>query len=138
VSPAKKAKAKKPAAKPRPRKPRGASDVFLRHALSYPGAWEDHPWGETVVKVGKKVFVFLGCGQDDAFGVTTKLPHSGDAALSMPFCEPTGYGLGQRGWVSARFKKGEKPPVELLLSWIDESYRTVAPKKLVKELDARG
>jgi predicted DNA-binding protein (MmcQ/YjbR family) len=126
--------AKKPA---KPKKPKSdVADVVRRHALSYPGAWEDHPWGETVVKVGKKIFVFLGHGEDEAFGVTTKLPHSGDAALSMPFCEPTGYGLGQRGWVSARFKKGEKPSADLLVSWIDESYRAIAPKKLIKQLDA--
>ena len=29
-------------------------------ALSYPGAHEEFPWGERVVKVKGKVFVFLG------------------------------------------------------------------------------
>ena len=29
-------------------------------------------------------------------------------------------------------------PIELLLDWVEESYRTIAPKKLVAELDARA
>ena len=29
-------------------------------AFGLPEAWEDHPWGESVAKVGKKVFVFFG------------------------------------------------------------------------------
>jgi hypothetical protein len=29
-------------------------------------------------------------------------------------------------------------PVDLLLDWIEESYRTIAPKTLVKQLDARA
>jgi hypothetical protein len=29
-------------------------------------------------------------------------------------------------------------PIDLLLDWIEESYRTIAPKKLVQELDARA
>ena len=37
--------------------------------------------------------------------------------------------------VTATFAPGEKPPVDLLCEWIDESYRTIAPKKLVKQWD---
>ena len=39
--------------------PKRESQV-LAFALSLPESWEDHPWGETVAKVGAKVFVFLG------------------------------------------------------------------------------
>jgi hypothetical protein len=44
------------------------------------------------------------------------------------------YGLGKSGWVSAKFADGDKPPVDMLKAWIDESYRAQAPKKLVKTL----
>jgi len=44
------------------------------------------------------------------------------------------YGLGRAGWVTATFETGEPVPVELMIAWIDESYRAIAPKKLVKEL----
>jgi hypothetical protein len=36
--------------------------------------------------------------------------------------------------VSARFEAGVKAPIKVLQSWIDESYRAVAPKKLVAVL----
>ena len=112
---------------------------LLKAALAYPEAWEDHPWGETVVKVRKKVFVFLGHPDDPNvdFGLSVKLPESKDFALTLPYTAPTGYGLGKAGWVSATFTKGTKPDVELLLEWLDESYRAVAPKTLVKQLDLR-
>jgi len=107
------------------------------HALTLPEAWEDFPWGDRVVKVGKKIFVFLGAGGDgaDDVAIGVKLPRSGEAALSMPFVEPTGYGLGKSGWVSGRFAPRDLPPVATLRAWIDESYRAVAPAKLVKQLD---
>lgn len=57
-----------------------------------------------------------------------------DIALDLPFAEPTGYGLGKSGGVSARFAKVSEVPLDLLKAWIDESYRAIAPKKLVKML----
>ena len=106
-------------------------------ALAYPGATEEFPWGESVIKVKWKVFIFLGRDEDGEVGVSVKLPHSGDAALGLPFCTPTGYGLGKAGWVSASFPGGKNVPVPLLLEWLDESYRAVAPKKMVALLNGK-
>jgi predicted DNA-binding protein (MmcQ/YjbR family) len=102
------------------------------YAFGFPGAWEDHPWGESVAKVDKKIFAFFGV--DGHAKMTLKLPDSADAALSIPGAEPTGYGLGKAGWVTIPLD-GELPPIEILREWIEESYRAVATKKRAKELD---
>jgi len=115
-----------------------AAEAILRtFALAYPETREEFPWGERVVKVRKKVFVFMGQDDDGGFGLTVKLPDTGAFALSLRFVEPTGYGLGKSGWVTAHFARGEKPPVAMLKEWIEESYRAVAPKKLLGERPAR-
>jgi predicted DNA-binding protein (MmcQ/YjbR family) len=101
---------------------------LLRHALSLPGAWEDHPWGEDVVKVGKKIFVFLGLEGPDSF-VGVKLRRSLLYARSRPFTQKFGYGLDAAGWVAVRIPKGDEVPVDLLREWIEESYEAVAPKR---------
>jgi predicted DNA-binding protein (MmcQ/YjbR family) len=107
-------------------------------ALGLPGAYEDNPWGECVVKVNKKVFVFLGLEPAPDAGLTfsVKLPNSGTDVLSLPFTEPTGYGLGRHGWVTVRLLPGEEAPIDILCDWITESYRAIAPKRLVAQLDA--
>ena len=43
-----------------------------------------------------------------------------------------GYGMDKSGWVAARFGKGDAIPLQLLLTWIDESYETVAATVLPK------
>ena len=108
---------------------------LLKLALDYPEAWEDHPWGENVVKVAKKIFVFFGVPEKGRLVVGVKLPDAADFALAFPFSEPTGYGMGRAGWVTCTFHQGDDVPVGLLEDWIEESYRAVAPKKLVKILD---
>jgi predicted DNA-binding protein (MmcQ/YjbR family) len=104
-------------------------------ALGYPGAQEEFPWGERVVKVNKKVFVFLGHDDSETVGLSVKLPSSKEMALLFPFASPTGYGLGKAGWVTAKFGPRDNLPLELLEQWLDESYRAVAPAKLVAALD---
>lgn len=104
-------------------------------ALGLPEAWPDTPWGDSVVKVGKKIFAFFGSGGP---GITVKLPESADHALSFPGAEKPGYGLGAHGWVHVPLLGLSKRDGEVLFDFIDESYRTIAPKKLVKLLDARA
>jgi predicted DNA-binding protein (MmcQ/YjbR family) len=112
----------------------GTPEAALRtHALSYPEAKEDFPWGERVVKVRGKVFLFLGKGE--SLSLSVKLPGSANVALGLPFASPTAYGLGKSGWITARFEKRDKPPLEMLRQWIDESYRAVAPRRLAASLD---
>jgi predicted DNA-binding protein (MmcQ/YjbR family) len=117
---------------------RGCREAVREFALGLPGAGEEFPWGESVAKVNKKVFVFLGMGDGDQLRVTVKLTdeeiHA--HALSLPGAEPTGYNLGKSGWVTILLGGTGGPSEELLCDWAEESYRAVAPRRLVAELDA--
>lgn len=105
-------------------------ESLLAHALSFPDAWEDHPWGESVAKVGKKVFVFFGTSDD--FGMSVKLPSSAAEVLAEEYAEPTGYGLGKSGWVTIKLKRRGGPGLAQCRAWIEESFLAVAPKKIAK------
>ena len=109
-------------------------------ALGLPGAAEEFPWGETVAKVNKKVFVFLGVSDGSyPMGVTVKLKdaEAHAHALTSPGAEPAGYGLGKAGWVRVPLAEKGSPAADLLCDWVEESYRAIAPKRLIAELDTR-
>src|SRR3954453_20934016 len=103
-------------------------------ALALPEVHEDMPWGERVVKVNNKVFVFLGRDLDTDFGLSVKLPNSNKSALRLPFTSPTGYGLGKSGWVSAKLDDKSQASFEMLRDWVKESYCAVAPKGLAEQV----
>ena len=109
-----------------------AFERLRKFALSFPESHEDHPWGETAIKVRGKVFVFLG-----ADGLTLKLPRSFEFALEYPGAKPAAYGLGKSGWVSSGYGTPHAPPLDVLEHWIGESYSAVAPKRLSAALAAR-
>ena len=109
--------------------------ALRKFALSYPEATEHMPWGHHAIKVKGKSFLFLFLAADaETFSLSAKLPSSGGVALKLPFASPTEYGLGRSGWVTARFPRGARAPLDVLRLWVDESYRAIAPKRLVARL----
>ena len=116
---------------------KSAESTLRKTALTYPQATEDFPWGHRAFKIKKKLFLILSYDKD-LFNVTVKLPVTGKQALALPFAQPTGYGLGKSGWVTASFGPKNKVPIELLEDWVDESYRAIAPKKLVSLLKSKS
>ena len=100
-------------------------------ALSYPETEETFPWGEHAFKVKGKTFVFM---RDDETGTSfsVKLAQSREAALALPGSEPTHYGMGAKGWVT--INPTSRTAIRQLYAFIDESFRAVAPKRVLREL----
>jgi predicted DNA-binding protein (MmcQ/YjbR family) len=107
------------------------AQAIRRHALSYPETAEEFPWGESAFKVKGKTFVFM---REGAGGVSfsVKVPDSRDLALSLPGAQPTHYGLGAKGWVT--IAPDADTSIHVLEFLIDESYRAVAPKRVIARL----
>jgi predicted DNA-binding protein (MmcQ/YjbR family) len=103
------------------------------HAMSYPETAEEFPWGESAFKVKGKTFVFMRA-ETSEISFSVKLPNSRTQALAQPGSEPTHYGMGAKGWVTLR--PAAKTSLKLLFSFIDESYRAVAPKRVLAQLKA--
>jgi hypothetical protein len=105
-----------------------------KFGLAYPEAHGKSPWpGHDDLAVRNKTFAYLSA-EGEPLSISCKLPLTGQMALTLPFTNPTGYGLGKSGWVTATFDPKQTPPLDLLENWIDESYRAQAPKKLVATL----
>ena len=99
-----------------------------------PGAYEDRPWGSVHCKVAGKIFVGWGRHDDGVMGIGFKTDKDLQAMLvaSDPRFKVAAY-VGKHGWVD--MKLGARPSWREVEQFIIESYRMIAPKKLVKELD---
>ncbi len=116
--------------------PREIIDALRQWGLTLPGAHLKAPWPDhSDLAVNDKTFAYLTTGDD--FRMSVKLRYTGAMALDLPFARPTGYGLGKSGWVTVECDAAAIPDPAQLREWIEESYRAQAPKRLVKELDAR-
>ena len=106
---------------------------LLSYCLAKPGAWPDEPWeGDVVVKVGPKIFAFLGadpapgepaavglkCGPNREVADEWLLRYPDDASASAY--------IGRSGWNSLR--SGGQIPDEELLEAIDASYEAIVAK----------
>ena len=111
-------------------------EELLDHCLAKPGAWQDEPWeNDVVVKVGSKIFAFLGsdgasvgvkCGKDRLMADEWLLRYPEDAA-SMSY-------IGRYGWNSLRGNGGI--PDDELLEAVDASYEAVVSRLPRKERPA--
>jgi predicted DNA-binding protein (MmcQ/YjbR family) len=111
----------------------GIAKRLRDYALGFPETTEAFPWGESAFKVKGKTFVFMRADPSD-LSFSIKLSASRKKALALPGSEPTHYGLGAKGWVTLR--PTAKTSIELLLSFVEESYRAIAPKRVLAALDA--
>jgi predicted DNA-binding protein (MmcQ/YjbR family) len=103
---------------------------LLAYCLAKPGAWQDEPWdGDTVVKVGGKIFAFLGSASGSP-GVGVKCGPSREVAdewlLRYPEDATVLPYIGRSGWNSLR-ATGAIPDDELREA-IDTSYDAVVSK----------
>lgn len=114
----------------------GVRDKVLAFALTLPETAEDRPWeDDVVVKVRGKIFLFAG--PPGSRRLSVKLAESQAHALAIDGAEPTGYGLGRAGWVTVPLR-APGVSIALLRDWVEESYRIVAPTRLVQQLDAES
>jgi len=99
-------------------------------ALKYPQTYEEQPWGHRVVKCAGKMF-FTCDVHDGALSATVKVPKSGKQLLKRPYAAPTHYGMGKYGWVTLTFTSARAVPVDEMRAWIEETFVSMAPKKLI-------
>jgi predicted DNA-binding protein (MmcQ/YjbR family) len=114
---------------------------LLAYCLAKPGAWQDEPWeGDVVVKVGPKIFAFLGsepergspphvglkCGANREIADEWLARYPDDARASAY--------IGRSGWNTLR--AGGAIPDDELLEAVDASYDAVVAKLPKKDRPA--
>ncbi len=118
-------------------------DELLAYCLAKPGAWPDEPWGDgVVVKVGPKIFAFLGSGPGDGTdaspGVGLKCGATREAAdewlLRYPADASAMAYIGRSGWNN--LKAGSAIPDDEILEAVDASYAMVVSKLPKKDRPA--
>jgi predicted DNA-binding protein (MmcQ/YjbR family) len=106
---------------------------LLAYCLAKPGAWQDEPWeDDVVVKVGGKIFAFLGSGPGSAVGLKCGATRevADEWLLRYPHDASVMAYIGRSGWNT--LQAGGAIPDDELREAIDASYDAVVarlPKK---------
>ncbi len=99
-------------------------------ALGYPSVTEGSSCVNRAFKAAGKNFAFLG-EKDGDCRLRVKLGPSLADVTDDPIVD-----VGSAGWTMVQFSGDDPPDLARLERWVDESYRLLAPKKLVALLDA--
>ena len=105
-------------------------ETMRAYCLAKPGAWLDQPWeGDEVVKVGSRIFAFLGgAGSEPRVGVKCGPDRTVADEWIHRFpddARPSPY-IGRSGWNTLRLD-GDIPDDELTEA-VDGSYEAVVAK----------
>jgi predicted DNA-binding protein (MmcQ/YjbR family) len=105
-------------------------DELVAYCLAKPGAWPDEPWeGDTVAKVGSRIFAFLG-GDEPPLTVGLKCGPTREEADEWLARYPQDAGvmpyIGRSGWNTLRIGVGIPDPE--VMEAIDASYEAVVAK----------
>jgi predicted DNA-binding protein (MmcQ/YjbR family) len=110
-------------------------DRLLAIVLKLPGAYEDRPWGSVHCKVDGKIFVGWGRDEDGDMSIGIRVDKAFQPMLVANDKRFTvAKYVGKYGGVDMSL--GPKPNWDEVEKFIVESYRLIAPKKRLKELDA--
>lgn len=108
------------------------SKHLREQALALPETSEGTSCVNRAFKVRKKNFLFVG-EKEEEVRVMLKLSASLEEAQAMN--DPR-VSAGKTGWVTILFHPNDVPDEDLLSAWVIESFRTLGPKTVVKQLDA--
>ncbi|MFF2038969.1 MmcQ/YjbR family DNA-binding protein [Kitasatospora sp. NPDC058170] len=109
-------------------------DEFRTMALALPSAVQQPTWEIETLRVGTKIFAM---GSPD--GATVSVKSTREDQLELLAAEPEVFSfpkyVGRHGWVGVRLDAVDPEELRDLLT---EAWRRTAPKRLVKEFDARA
>src|SRR5688572_1490587 len=91
-------------------------------ALGIPGVEEGGSCNRVAFKGRTKGFLFVG-EEGERVVVLVSLDDSLAEARALAEGAPENFKVGATGWVTARFGRGQAPPLAVLERWIRESHR---------------
>jgi predicted DNA-binding protein (MmcQ/YjbR family) len=120
----------------------GLADV-RKICLGFPGAFEKISWGRPVFCAPKMFVMYGGSVKTEVKGEYRQYPHSilikVDESDRKALEQDTRFFfpayMGPFGWLGLDFKARRKIDWTEVRELIDASYRLIAPKKLIKQLD---
>ncbi|MBB4949597.1 hypothetical protein F4556_005132 [Kitasatospora gansuensis] len=110
-------------------------DQFLSTALALPRATERLTWESTVtLRVGEKIFA-MGTPGSGAAIVKASKEDQAELLAAEPEVYSSAPYVGRHGWVLVQLAGVDPDELRDLLT---DAWRSIAPKKLVREFEATG
>ncbi len=109
-------------------------DSVRQVCLVFPEAVERETWGHPTFRVKDKIFASFGHDDAGRPSITMKT-HPGEQEALLAEGEPYFYPayVGPKGWIGVNLDKATD--WEEIAELVEESYRLIAPKRLVEVLD---